>query len=157
MENLHACSFEVTENPCSNTIAPSVYLTLHKYMFQTKRIYQTDASCFDKVQTLMAHEIYTLFTNGSNRVFTPTFTHRADGRPGLVWPAGNGAAVFHLLTFRTGDTDWLTNMKRPLGSVPATAISPAWRSRARLRCEGWKLCITFWLAHVFIHLTLHIS
>lgn len=35
----------------------------------------------------------------------PTLTRSADGAPGLVWPAGDGAAAFRLLTFGAGDTD----------------------------------------------------
>lgn len=63
----------------------------------------------------------------------PTFTHGADGAPGQVRPAGDGAAAFDLLTFGTRDADRLSHMK--LGSVPAAVLPPAWRSRARLSCE----------------------
>ncbi len=66
--------------------------------------------------------------------FSPTFTHRTDGAPGQVWPAGDGAAAFDLLTFGTGDTDRLSNTKLLLGSV----LPPARRSRARPRYEEQK-------------------
>lgn len=66
------------------------------------------------------------------------FTHRADGAPGQVWPAGDGAAALHLLTFGTGDGDRLSNTELLLGSVPAAVVPPARRSRARPRLAGGK-------------------
>lgn len=65
---------------------------------------------------------------------SPTFTHGADEAPGLVRPAGDGAAAFDLMAFGTGDTDRLSDMKVLPGAVPAAVLPPAWRSRARLRC-----------------------
>lgn len=74
---------------------------------------------------------------------SPTFTHGADGAPGLVRPAGDSAAAFDLLTFGTGDSDRLSNMKLLLGSVPTAVVPPAWRSRARLGCKEQKWKIIF--------------
>lgn len=66
--------------------------------------------------------------------FSPTFTRRADGAPGLVRPAGDGAAALDLLTLGTGDADRLSHVKLLLGAV----VPPARRSRAGLGCKGQK-------------------
>jgi len=67
--------------------------------------------------------------------FGPTFTHGGDGAPGLVGPAGDGAAAFDLLTSGTSDTDRLANGKHLRGPRSAAGLPPAGRSRARQR---WK-------------------
>lgn len=76
-------------------------------------------------------------------LFKLTFTHRAEGGPGLVRPAGDGAAAFHLLTFGASDTNRLTDIERLLGYVSAFVLLPGRRSRARLGCEGHRVYTEF--------------
>lgn len=67
--------------------------------------------------------------------FLPTFTHRAHGSPGLVWPACDGAAPSNLMALWTCDADRLSDMEHPPGDIPAGVLPPAWRRWAGHGCE----------------------
>lgn len=65
-----------------------------------------------------------------------TFTHRADGAPGLVRPACDGATAFHLMALWTRDAHRLSDMEHPLGDVPVGVVPPAWGRWAGQSCQG---------------------
>lgn len=77
------------------------------------------------------------FTRASPELcFPPTFADGAGEAPGLVRPAGDGAAAFGLMAAGTGDPDRLSHMEVHLGARPvACRHPPAWGRRAALGCR----------------------
>ena len=68
----------------------------------------------------------------------PTFTHGADGAPGLVGAAGDGAAAPGLLALGAGHRQRLAHVEALLGLAPIGRLPPPHGRRAGFSCGRRK-------------------